>query len=66
MEVTIHERKKELLLLSDEMPLVRHFRSRKKRKKAAQAIADLVEQKYQIVITHSNGPQGRHDSDRYD
>ena len=26
-------------------------------KKAAQAIADLVEQKYQIVITHSNGPQ---------
>lgn len=26
-------------------------------KKAAEAIADLVEQKYQIVITHSNGPQ---------
>ena len=26
-------------------------------KKAAGAIADLVEQKYQIVITHSNGPQ---------
>ncbi len=26
-------------------------------KKAAKAIADLVEQKYQIVITHSNGPQ---------
>ncbi|MCH5265441.1 MAG: carbamate kinase [Lachnospiraceae bacterium] len=25
--------------------------------KAAEAIADLVEQKYQIVITHSNGPQ---------
>lgn len=25
-------------------------------KKAAEAIADLVEQKYQIVITHSNGP----------
>ena len=30
---------------------------KKKIKKAAQAIADLVEQKYQIVITHSNGPQ---------
>ncbi|MCH5251725.1 MAG: carbamate kinase [Lachnospiraceae bacterium] len=29
----------------------------KKVKKAAEAIADLVEQKYQIVITHSNGPQ---------
>lgn len=26
-------------------------------KKAAEAIADLVEQKFQIVITHSNGPQ---------
>lgn len=26
-------------------------------KKAAETIADLVEQKYQIVITHSNGPQ---------
>ena len=26
-------------------------------KKAAEAIADLVEQKYQVVITHSNGPQ---------
>jgi carbamate kinase len=26
-------------------------------KKAAEAIADLVEQRYQIVITHSNGPQ---------
>lgn len=26
-------------------------------KKAAEAIADLIEQKYQIVITHSNGPQ---------
>ena len=26
-------------------------------KKAAEAIADLVEQKYEIVITHSNGPQ---------
>ena len=26
-------------------------------KKAAAAIADLVEEKYQIVITHSNGPQ---------
>ena len=26
-------------------------------KRAAEAIADLVEQKYQIVITHSNGPQ---------
>lgn len=26
-------------------------------KKAAESIADLVEQKYQIVITHSNGPQ---------
>lgn len=26
-------------------------------KKAAAAIADLVEDKYQIVITHSNGPQ---------
>ena len=26
-------------------------------KKAAEAIADLAEQKYQIVITHSNGPQ---------
>lgn len=25
--------------------------------KAAAAIADLVEEKYQIVITHSNGPQ---------
>lgn len=25
--------------------------------KAAEAIADLTEQKYQIVITHSNGPQ---------
>jgi len=33
-------------------------------KKAAQAIADLVEQKYQIVITHR--ASGRHDSDRYD
>ena len=29
----------------------------KRVKKAADAIADLVEQKYQIVITHSNGPQ---------
>lgn len=29
----------------------------KKVKKAAEAIADLAEQKYQIVITHSNGPQ---------
>ena len=26
-------------------------------RKAAEAIADLVEQKYQIVVTHSNGPQ---------
>lgn len=26
-------------------------------KKAAEAIADLVEEKYEIVITHSNGPQ---------
>ncbi|MCR5691242.1 MAG: carbamate kinase [Eubacterium sp.] len=26
-------------------------------KKAAEAIADLVEQKFEIVITHSNGPQ---------
>ncbi len=26
-------------------------------RKAAEAVADLVEQKYQIVITHSNGPQ---------
>lgn len=26
-------------------------------KKAAEAIADLAEQKYQIAITHSNGPQ---------
>lgn len=26
-------------------------------KKAASAIADLVEEKYEIVITHSNGPQ---------
>lgn len=26
-------------------------------KKAAKAIADLVEEKYEIVITHSNGPQ---------
>lgn len=26
-------------------------------KKAAEAIADLAEQKYEIVITHSNGPQ---------
>lgn len=26
-------------------------------KKAAEAIADLTEQKYQIVVTHSNGPQ---------
>ena len=26
-------------------------------KKAAAAIADLVEQKFQVVITHSNGPQ---------
>lgn len=30
---------------------------RKNVKKAAEAIADLVEQKFQIVITHSNGPQ---------
>ena len=38
--------------------MVRHFRAEKKRKKAAlRQIADLVEQKYQIVITHSNGPQ---------
>lgn len=26
-------------------------------RKAAEAIADLVEQKYQIAVTHSNGPQ---------
>ena len=26
-------------------------------KKAANAIADLVEEKYEVVITHSNGPQ---------
>ena len=25
--------------------------------KAAKAIADLVEDKYQVVVTHSNGPQ---------
>ena len=29
----------------------------KKVKKAADAIADLAELKYDIVITHSNGPQ---------
>ena len=27
-------------------------------KAAAKAIADLVEEKYEVIITHSNGPQG--------
>ena len=26
-------------------------------KAAAKAIADLVEEKYEVIITHSNGPQ---------
>ena len=40
------------------MHSVRHFRSRRLIvAKAARAIADLVEAKYNIVITHSNGPQ---------
>lgn len=35
-------------------------------KEAAKAIADLAELKYQIVITHSNGPQVGIDSHGYD
>lgn len=39
------------------MHLEKHFQSSSRVKKAAVAIADLVEAKYQVVITHSNGPQ---------
>ena len=54
---------KEIVVALGHSALGKTFPEQKKPlKPAASAIADLVEAKYDIVITHSNGFTGRHDS----
>ena len=52
------ENKKVVVALRKKCISANHFlSSRNVLKAAAKAIADLVEEKYEVIITHSNGPQ---------